>query len=553
MKGKVLTMVLLVLMSIGGATSQAASRTASICKATLTQTLDSGSAGQDSLALEDFLTGADCKAELLLSASNEVKAELADRVKFIAAALQQNGSTAGSGGGTDLTSKGLAAKTLSVAAEYGGLTQSVNGQTVTLSGSLGGIPTALIKQGIVDDCDGVQIPGVPCLSNGMINNLNRLSYSVAFNTGASSQSVSGTASSSSSSSSTAQPTVFTAAGNTISSATGKFVLLPGASASIADTVKAINSLGPKSFAGLTAAQRALFTTFETDFGELTKPGDAADRIAASDRVKQWRIKTAQLVLAADSTSRTAGKSGEPPVDVWAGQADALMEALCPAASAGSAACRVKVLKEASDYALAVSGYKAAAAGYVESLRKAPLLTFEYDYNRPASQPTNSTFRLVGQTIQGGWTITLNAAASIYNSTPSSAIPGSSLLRDIQAAFESSYDFSKVKKNTLLGNSTASATYYFQDQTSPAILNVTPGQPVSGITITGLPSNATQVFAQKGKISIVQGKFTYSPGSSTITFPVSVTWSNRTELVTNSVWQGQLGISYNFDSLFGSQK
>lgn len=99
MKGKVLTMVLLVLMSIGGATSQAASRTASICKATLTQTLDSGSAGQDSLALEDFLTGADCKAELLLSASNEVKAELADRVKFIAAALQQNGSTAGSGGG----------------------------------------------------------------------------------------------------------------------------------------------------------------------------------------------------------------------------------------------------------------------------------------------------------------------------------------------------------------------------------------------------------------------------------------------------------------------
>lgn len=563
MKGRILTLVMLGLTSMGGATSQAASRTASICKAALTQALDSGSAGKDSLALEDFLSGADCKAELLLSSSNEVKVELADRVKFVAAALQQNGSTAGSGGGTDLTSKGLAAKTLSVAAEYGGLTQSVNGQTITLSGSLGGIPTALIKHGIVDDCDGVQIPGVPCVSNGTINKLNRLSYSVAFNTGASSQSVSGTASSSSgststsnsssSSTSTAQPTVFTAAGNTISSATGKFVLLPGASASIADTVKAINSLGSKSFATLTTAQKGFLTKFEADSGMLTGAGATADQIAVSDRLKQWQNKTAQLVLAADGTSRTAGKSGEQPLEVWAGQADALMEAICPAASAGATACRANLLKEASDYALAVGGYKAAVAGYVESLRKAPLLTFEYDFNRPASQPTNSTFRLIGQTIQGGWTLTFNAAASIYNSTPSSAIPGSSLLRDIQAAAESSYDFSKVKKNTLLGNSTASATYYFQDQTSPAILNVTPGQPVSGITITGLPSNATQVFAQKGKINIVQGKFTYSPGSSAITFPVSVTWSNRTELITNSVWQGQLGISYNFDSLFGSQK
>ena len=128
------------------------------------------------------------------------------------------------------------------------------------------------------------------------------------------------------------------------------------------------------------------------------------------------------------------------------------------------------------------------------------------------------------------------------------------MRDFQIAGEASYDFSKMKKSTILGHSTASAAYYFQDQTSPAILNVTPGQPASGVTITGLPSTATQVYAQKGNIDIVQGKFTYSPGTSGFTVPVSFTWSNRTELVTNNpLWRGQVGISYNFDSLFGGGK
>jgi hypothetical protein len=111
----------------------------------------------------------------------------------------------------------------------------------------------------------------------------------------------------------------------------------------------------------------------------------------------------------------------------------------------------------------------------------------------------------------------------------------------------------MKKSSILGHSTATAAFYFQDQTSPAILNVTPGQPASGVTITGLPSTATQVYAQKGKIGIGQGKFTYSPGSSSISIPISVTWSNRTELVTNSIWRGQVGISYDFDSLFGALK
>ncbi|MBB5341465.1 hypothetical protein [Tunturiibacter gelidoferens] len=151
-----------------------------------------------------------------------------------------------------------------------------------------------------------------------------------------------------------------------------------------------------------------------------------------------------------------------------------MNTICP--SATGSACRAQLLELLGKYAVFVNGYKTSVNAFVETLRKDPLLTFEYDFNRPTGQPTNSTFRLIGQTVQGGWTLTLNGAASIYNSTPSSAILGSSLLRDIQVASEASYDFSKAKKATIIGHSTASAAYYFQDQTSPAILSVTPSQP-----------------------------------------------------------------------------
>jgi len=61
-----------------------------------------------------------------------------------------------------------------------------------------------------------------------------------------------------------------------------------------------------------------------------------------------------------------------------------------------------------------------------------------------------------------------------------------------------------------------------------------------------------VYAQKGQIHVAQGKFTFCPGKSSITLPVAFTWSNRTELITKPTWGGQIGISYDFDSLFSGK-
>jgi hypothetical protein len=40
-----------------------------------------------------------------------------------------------------------------------------------------------------------------------------------------------------------------------------------------------------------------------------------------------------------------------------------------------------------------------------------------------------------------------------------------------------------------------------------------------------------------------------PGQSSVRFPIAVSYSNRTELITKPEWRGQVGISYDFDSLF----
>jgi len=84
------------------------------------------------------------------------------------------------------------------------------------------------------------------------------------------------------------------------------------------------------------------------------------------------------------------------------------------------------------------------------------------------------------------------------------------------------------------------------------LNVTPTSPLSGINFVGLSANATQAFAQKGKISIGQIKLTFGQSKSGLRVPLAITISNRTELITASKLGAQIGISYDFDSLFASK-
>jgi hypothetical protein len=480
-----------------------------------------------------FDRGTTCLVGLILKTKSEAltQANIAQIESQIKAAFQQNGSSTGTGGSTNLVSKGITAQLLSLAAEYGALTESTSGSTVTLQGGLGGISTALEEKAILPPCGSPVTMDSACIRNGLINALNRVSYSVGFNTSQGSQSVTGTPTSSSSAS--AQPANFTANGKTLSSVTAKGVIIQGPVANAPAVSAAITKLaatGPSVVADKTLQAARI---------KLTKACQKALTQNLAGRPITWTRDASNILSGADASDPTAFSKA------WYGLGSELITAL-----EQDPTCKAEYASDSLSVASSLNAYLASLNTFFEGLRGTPVLSLEYDYNTPASQPSNSTIRLIGQLSKNSWTGTLNAAGSFYNSAPSSAIPSATLVRDFQVAAEATYNFGSGKTpNPIFGNSTASLAYYYQDQTSPAILNVTPGQPVTGITFTGLPSTATQVYATRGVINIGQAKFTLNPGNLGINIPISFTWSNRTELVTSPSWRGQIGISYDLDSLF----
>jgi hypothetical protein len=545
---------LLALLSVAASAWLATPAKAQSCSEVIRGAAAKANNGDDSdlTALLSFDQDTPCLVGLILTTKSAAltAAEVKQIESQIRAAFQQNGSSSGTAGSTNLTSKGTAAQLLSLAAEYGALTESTSGSTVTLQGSVGGIPASLEKELGLPPCGSpVKSMDSVCISNGWINALNRVSYSVGFNTSQTAQSVTGAATSSASTSS-AQQATFTANGQTLSSVTAKAVIIqaPAANASAVTTAIAKLTSASSSVVAdqtLQAARKKLAADCENALSPHPVPGKPATPNNIPNKTLTW-AKEAYETLKGANTSDAGAFS-----KAWYGLGSDLIDSL--EHDTVDKNCGANYASDTISVASSLNAYLASLNSFIEGLRGTPVLSMEYDYNTPASQPSNSTIRLIGQYSKGSWTGTLNAAGSFYDSTPSSAIPGANRVRDFQVAAEASYDFGAGKTpNLVFGNSAASVAYYYQDQTSPAILNVTPGQPVSGITFTGLPSTATQVYAARGIINIGQAKFTLNPGNSGFTIPVSVTWSNRTELVTSPAWKGQIGISYSLDSLFSKQ-
>jgi hypothetical protein len=148
-------------------------------------------------------------------------------------------------------------------------------------------------------------------------------------------------------------------------------------------------------------------------------------------------------------------------------------------------------------------------------------------------------------------LTVNGDVDIYDPKPPATIPSANFLRDIQAGAELAYLFSPSAKSsplrTFIGSFRLSGAYSYQDQISPAILT---GPALNDFT--GLPTSTTSAYAKRGIIHLAQVKLGLGTGS-TLTYPLSFTYSNRTELITHPTWGVQFGITYDLTALFTSPK
>ena len=59
-----------------------------------------------------------------------------------------------------------------------------------------------------------------------------------------------------------------------------------------------------------------------------------------------------------------------------------------------------------------------------------------------------------------------------------------------------------------------------------------------------------LFTKKGPINFVQLKYGLGFGKN-VKFPIAVSWSNRTDLITHALWSAQFGVTYDFSSLLNS--
>ena len=530
-------------------TAMATGKPPSSCIAAIHNDAQVAATTNDKLLLQNhlsFLTDKLCTTYLLLSSDQFKKAIRGARieangltkdslekvaVKKLKSMSQQNGSSSGTGGSTNVTSKGLASKILSVGSEYGALTQSVSGQTTTAQGSFAGVPLVLLGKGVLVDCKTKIFAVTPCINHRAVDYLTGLSYSVSFETSSNSTTATGTAVGGNSGGTT-QAVNVTANNRSINGFSVKWAAIYKK-----PTGEDLESAHKKVQAS------SVVDALDSAVNEMEN-----FQIGAGRTYQAWKTQKGDLLNAAVEVDKT----GYVAEQLWETLGTSFAEALGVSANIDEAsAAKSPVLEAALKLGETYNAYLGTEESIGAAIVKPPVLSFEYDDNRPASQPSNSVIRGIYQAKWSPLTLTVNGALSFYDSDQS-GVPGAGRLRDVQFASEGAHDFNLKTPFSEDAAVTLSGAFYFQYQSSPSILNVTPGNPVAGVTFTGLPSTATKIYAEKGNISLGQLKLTIGSGSS-VTVPLSVTYSNRTELVTKPTWKAQIGISYDFDSIFSGNK
>jgi hypothetical protein len=520
-------------------------------------------------AIVDIVSQFSCFSEVANQQGQTIVIQRASLKDVLAAARkqtntanQQQGASVGSSATTTPVSK--VGGPSSIMQEFGGVSETASGSSTTFQFAPGTVISSLTSNELVPLCNPSLIVDKHCIDGFKGKLLMPITLGITANTSSSSQSLTATAT-------------------------------PGGSGKAQPVNVTSNGTVRPTFGGISV--KYAFPFWANEARAQYSPDYSKTAVSATDLLKylgnvnaynQWQLATTialQKVL--DSV----------PKD----QPEARLEALTNSFSA-----QYPLVFSALDIGHSIelrrkfSGYLAdtqtiyaarlltAAAAEVTN-SSIPHLGAEYDLSTPQNQPAYSTYKLnfsyqfptktnkastetaatgkdtskelaIAGTAATGkstasstappFTISAMFGASSFNSQPSSSIPSASLLRDIQAGAEISYLCHTSSTlgwvGSIIGDTTLAGAYYYQDQTSPSILNGLP----STITFTGLPSTASQVYTKRGVINLAQLRLGFGSGSN-VSFPVSATYSNRTELITHPTWGLQFGLSYNLSSLFAS--
>lgn len=432
---------------------------------------------------------------------------------------KESSSGAGGAGTTSVVSQGPAAKVLSAAVEYGGLTRAVDGQVVTLRGNLAGLPSALVRKDVFPYCPAETGVSEFCLENSVLSWLRRVSFSVSFDAARGTQ-VTGTPSTPGSADET-QPVTFTAKRKQVSAASGRLELLNRRDV----TSKAFQDSW-KAKVAVAMAQPA---------ADLNRSaGDFVETFLAFPEYTKWQTETAVAIAAVKTDRAAIIRTLRTALD----QLVVLAKAKHP-----------DFERRASDALAAYSRFFLAQDDLIDSLSTKNVLAFEYTFNQPTGQAATNNFRMIFDLpLTTRTKLVANAAVTRYRELPQGAPVDLSKYRDAQVGVQLEHG---LGPQSIVGPAVVTVAGYYQYQHAASLLDVDSAVPLPGITFTGLPAEAKTVFTNTGDIIIGQVKLSLTPTGSSVKIPLSVTFSNRTELIDKPTWRGQVGLAYDFDALLGA--
>lgn len=406
---------------------------------------------------------------------------------------KQVDTAAGSSSTTSAVSKGSVPWLFSFAVEHGALTQSVDNNIITLRGNVPNLIKAINAKDYVESYRKYQ-------DNNAANLISRVSFSVSF-----------------------------VANQNGSSTTKNQNTLAGYSAHI-DLYNHRDPRDKKYIADWAEVVRQGLTQLATSVGELH------DFLADhhSDLLQAWQDRSngALAELAATSSDEQARAVIKKIADDYVttfGQLEDIRVALD------------RVTKAMEDY----SEQKAKVIDKIESSR---ILSVEYTNTRQ-SATTNlpqSTGRsltassplpdlsnvnvIAGLRFVGRSQITFNAGTTLFNSLPKSASSGS--VRDWRLSGQIDIPLPEIPQ---IGKSTLTFSALFL-----SLLEEPLGQKV---LVNGVAESRT------GQIGLFQAKFSLPIKGAGVKIPISLTASNRTELIKETDIRGSIGVNLDLDSIF----
>jgi hypothetical protein len=420
----------------------------------------------------------------------------------------QTGSSPNTSGTTSVVSKGVAAKILSVATEHGALARTDSTTVSTFRGNPTGIARLIGGNEAFPYC---AIYDFKCES-GLARVLDGASFSVSFNTTPSPSGTSATPSTTSDNS-----RILTASTNEIA------------------------DWGVRYDFHVRKASAEIAKDYSKQFNDTIKDAGVAYALAVNQMLNKIPLEQMN-----DWIAKYIGILHQDKTADQTEYIKALSDAVKDLADLAEKAD--PQFKSAADLVVTrMSSYFVSRDKVLADYINKVTFAISYDDARPANQPSQSNAKVVLSAHFSGLQLTGNGTVEWYDHTLKS---DASQVRDAQVAIQFDHTFGKIDAPVA---PTISGAYYFQYMIDNALLTL-PSTALAPGTAIQLPGSASELLNTKGAINLGQVKITFKIGSSGLSVPLALTFSNRTDLIpaNGTVVRGNFGVTFDLDSLFAKR-